>query len=102
MTVRMFNDAVAADGRGLCVSAGQYNLADIQYSINQSDTNTITLKLQHSNNGTAYVDGSSIVSANTADASGMVQLQNFGSQTCVYADVANTNPVTVAVDVMFK
>ena len=72
-----------------------YETLDLSYTVDQATlTNTTTVKIQFSNDNTNWIDGVAIVTSNAADASGLVQLNNFGRYTRVYADVANTNPVT--------
>lgn len=41
--------------------------------------------------------GATIVSANAADADALAQFAVYGRYTNVYADVTNTNPVTITV-----
>ena len=79
----------------------------MHYSIDQTDVNTMTLKLQFTNDtpgtsGATYVDGINIVASNAADATDLQQFQTFGAWTCVYADVTNTNAVDVSVVVLLK
>ncbi len=92
---------LAADTRSSCFEVPEYSAIDLQWLIDQTivDTtaNTITLKLQYSNDNLNYVDGASFVSANVADAGDMQQYNLFGRYTCIYADVSNTQTVTVTV-----
>ena len=78
-----------------------FEAVDLQYVIDQtavaSVVNTTTLKLQFSNDGTNWVDGATIVSANTADANALSQLAVFGRLARVNVDVSNTNPITISV-----
>lgn len=78
-----------------------FEAVDLQYVIDQtavaSVVNTTTLKLQFSNDGTNWVDGATIVSANTADANTLSQLAVFGRLARVNVDVSNTNPITISV-----
>lgn len=89
---------LTADERN-CFEVPEYSIVDLQWQIDQTlvntTANTITLKLQYSNDGTNFVDGASFVSANVADAGDMQQYNIFGRYTCVYADVSNALPVTV-------
>jgi len=73
---------------------------DLQWGIDQTlltTMNTTTLKLQFSNDGVNWIDGASFVSANVADANDMQQYAIFGRYARVYADVSNTNPLTLTV-----
>ena len=98
----LMNAALTADTRGSCWELGVYSVADIQYTIDQSTTNTVTLKLQYTNDQATFTDGASLVTDNAADASGMNQYPLFGRFTCLYADVTNTNTVTITVSAWAK
>lgn len=102
-----FNGKVlTADTRGSCFEVPDYAVVDLQYLIDQTAVdgapNTTTLTIQFSNDLVTYVDGLNAVADNAADASGLVQMQLFGRHTCVYANVTNTNPVTVTVNGVVK
>ena len=92
---------LATDTNSTAWSLANYEVLDLQYIIDQESTtepNTTTIKLQHSNDGTNYVDGQTIVSANVADESGvMTQFYNYGQWTRVEVDCTNTNTLTVSV-----
>ena len=89
------------DTRSGCFEVPEYSVMDLQWLIDQTLVgvvpNTTTLKIQYSNDGTNFVDGASFVSANVADAADMQQYHLFGRYTCIYADVSNTQTVTVTV-----
>lgn len=87
--------AVTADTRTGCAETAAYDLLDLQYSIDQGTTNTVTLKLQFTNDEVVFVDGLTIASANTSDIDNLLQFQTFGRYTCIYVDVTNSNPLTV-------
>lgn len=89
--------AVTADGGSTALVVSQWQATDIQYNINQGDVNTVTLKLQFSNDNVNWTDGAALVSANVADASVLAQQAVFGKYARVHADVANTNPLTLTV-----
>lgn len=81
-----------------CQVAGVHEVADIQYVIDQATaTNTLTLTLQYSNDAANFTSGPDLVGANSADADSLAQYAVFGQYACIYATVANTNPVTVTV-----
>lgn len=73
---------------------GEAELLDIHYSIDQTDVNTMTITLQFSNDGTNWVNGLPVLTANAADAADLRQFQNFGYRTRVNVALSNTNPVT--------
>lgn len=70
---------------------------DLQWVIDQTDVNTVTLKLQFSNDSSNWVDGATFVTSNAADAGDMQQYAVFGRYLRAYATVSNSNPVTVTV-----
>ncbi len=90
---------ITEDTRSDCFEVPDYAVVDLQYLIDQTAVagapNTTTLTLQFTNDLVTYVDGVNVVAANAADASDMQQFQLFGRHTCVYANVTNSNPVTV-------
>jgi hypothetical protein len=91
-----------------------YSYADIYYSIDQGETNTITLRLDVSPDGTNYVqfvpkgdpgftDGSAtIVASNAADASAMVTAEIAFPYFKIYATVTNSELVTPTVKVYLR
>jgi hypothetical protein len=84
------------------IDASRFEFADVQYVIDQSGTNTTTLKLQFSNDGVNVVDGATLVSANVADASGLNQQALFGRYARVYADVSNATATTITANAVVK
>lgn len=89
--------ATTADGGSTALNVASWQATDIQYVIDQGTTNTVTLKLQFSNDNVNWTDGATLVTDNAADASVLSQAAVFGKWARVYADVANSNPVTVTV-----
>jgi hypothetical protein len=100
----MFDGAVlTADRRSGCVETASQDLADIQFTIEQgADINTTTLTLQHTNDAETFVDGVDVTAQNITNSTVMTQMQLFGWQTCILANVTNTNPVTITVKALFK
>lgn len=98
--------ALAADTRSSCFEVPDYSIVDLQYLVDQtlvaSAANTVTLNLQFSNDMITFVDGVAAASDVATDTAGLVQLQLFGRHTCVYANVTNTNPVTITVNGVVK
>jgi len=98
--VTLYDSAVttstAFGGSGVSILTG--DRVDLQYVIDQpTDVNTMTLKLQFSNDLVNWVDGATIVSDNAADANVMQQYAVFGNYARVNIDAANTNEATVTV-----
>ena len=87
---------LTASGAGTeAIIAGEK--VDLQWVIDQTAVNTVTLKLQFSNDSTNWVDGATFVTSNAADAGDMQQYAVFGRYLRAYATVTNSNPVTVTV-----
>jgi hypothetical protein len=95
--VPFMSEAVLTADTRACIDLRGFTVVDLQFVIDQGTTNTTTLKLQHSNNGVHFTDGQTIVASNTADANGLNRYDLFGRDTCVFADVTNSNPITITV-----
>lgn len=103
-TVVLF-DAVrmTADRTSQCVDAAAYSVADVQYQIIQgSPVNTTTLTIQYTNRGGLRANGPNVVANNAQTATDMQQVPVFGRQICVLANVANSQPVTITVDMTLR
>jgi hypothetical protein len=87
--------ALTADTRSSCFEVPDYTAVDLMTVIDQGTVNTVTLTLNFSNDNSNFADGAAVVSANAADATALNQFALFGRWTCIYADVTNTNPVTI-------
>lgn len=87
--------SITADTRE-CLDMRNFSAADISYVIDEGTVNTITLKLQFTNDGVHFYDSAqTVVSAAVADGDGFQRYLLFGQKACIFADVANTNPVIV-------
>jgi hypothetical protein len=95
--VWMSNLVVTADTGSRALNLGNYAKADVQVVLDKTGFQTTTLKLQFSNDQTNWTDGATIGSALTADTSTLAQYALFGRYARVYADVTNSNPVTITV-----
>ena len=89
------------DTRSSCFEVPDYSVVDLQYIVDQTlvalAPNTTTLTLQWSNDNANYVNGLAVATNNITDTNDLQQFQLFGRHACVYADVTNTNPVTLTV-----
>lgn len=99
-SVTLYDSTVATStafgGNGVSVLTG--DRVDLQYVIDQpTSVNTMTLKLQFSNDLVNWVDGATIVTDNAADANVMQQYLVFGNYARINIDGANTNEATVKV-----
>ena len=92
----LFSGVVTTSTQGTCRELGKWAVADIQTVIDVSSTQTVTLKIQYSNDGVNLVDGANIVAA-SADTNTLTQLPLFARYACAYATLGSTNTVTVTV-----
>ena len=89
-------EALTATGASSIQNVMDFERVDLQTTIDQGTTpNTVTLKLQFSNDGTNWIDGATVVSANVADAGAMQQYALFGRYARLYATAGNSESVTV-------
>ena len=84
------------------MDVGNFNRADIMWSIDVGTVNTTTYKLQFSNDATHWTDGVAVASAVAADVTNLAQFYVFGRYARVYATVSNTNPLTTTVIAVLK
>lgn len=92
----LFSGVVTTSTQGTCRELGKWAVADVQTVIDVSSTQTVTLKMQYSNDGVNLVDGANIVAA-SADTNTLTQLPLFARYACAYATLGSTNTVTVTV-----
>lgn len=92
---------LTADER-VCFEAAAYNLVDLQWNVDQGTVNTITLKTQFSNDGILYDDGVTAQAASAVDVADLNQFELFAIYTCLYADLTNSNGITVSANGLFK
>jgi hypothetical protein len=98
--MRYFNTvAVTADTR-VCQDLGAYRVADIQYIADHGTSNPVTITLQHSNNNSNFTNGQRIVVNSTADGNALNRYDLYGKFSCVFADVTNSNSLTLTILVM--
>lgn len=88
--------AVTTTYTGTVYTLARFEIINLQYTVDQSDTNTTTAKLQFSCDGVNWVDGENIYTNTTADTTGIVEARSY----CIYArpviTTANNNPVTIS------
>ena len=84
-----------------CIDLREYRVIDLEYIIDQGETNTATLTLEHTNGAgadlTTNTAGQAIVSSNTSDADDLNRYDLFGVYTCVDVNLTNTETLTVTV-----
>jgi hypothetical protein len=95
-------EALAASAGSSGYQLVRYEYQDIQWVIDQGETNTATIKLQYSNDNSNWSDGPAIVSSNAADGDGMVQAANLGRYTRAYVTLENTETITITLKAVAK
>ncbi len=93
--------AITASAQGTCRELGKWAVADVQAIVDVSDTQTVTVKIQYSNDGTNLVDGMNL-STGSVDANTFVQAPLFGRYACAYVTLGTSAPVTVNVTAWAK
>lgn len=89
--------ALTADGRR-CLDTREYNQLDIQTVVQWNSTpDTLTLKIEHSNDNANYVDGPVIAATIVADNDYLNRYDTYGAYTCINWDVANASATTYPV-----
>lgn len=88
---------ITEDGNSSTQNIANHAVADLQVVLDHGTANTVTLKIQFSNNGTNWVDGATVGSALGVDTNTLQQYAVFGRFARVNADVTNTNPLTVTI-----
>ncbi|MGC8878884.1 MAG: discoidin domain-containing protein [Anaerolineae bacterium] len=96
------NDTSTADAGGPAVQVFTAEYCYMQYIIDQTNGNTTTLKSQYSMDATNWVDGITLVSANTTDDSGIVQVPVYARYIRIYEDHTGSNTVTTTVKALCK
>lgn len=98
----MSASARTADGGGSAQNTRNFQRCDVSWAVDVGTVNTTTLTLQFSNDNTYWVNGAAIESTIVADSGlsttgsgNMQQFAVFGRYSRVYADVTNSNPITV-------
>jgi hypothetical protein len=101
---------LTADTRSNSVQIPSASSLDLQYEIDETTVNTTTLRIDFSNDplctttpaSAEWSPGINVVASAAADTDQMVQVQNFGRCTSIFADVTNSNQVTVTVRAVAK
>jgi hypothetical protein len=91
--------AITADTR-VCFDLADFQIMDLQYRADATETNTTTISLQQTNiDPTAgpFNTAQTVATVVATDADIMSQVGLFGRWNCVFADVANTNPITLTI-----
>ena len=90
-------EVITQDGCSALLNIQDHAKIDLQWKIDQGTTNTTTFSTRWTNTGDAddLVTDATVVSANAADVTAGGQFALFGRQACIYADVANSNALTV-------
>lgn len=93
------SEAITADTRR-CFDLADMDLLDLQYQADATTANTTTITFQQTNiDPTAGPFNSAQVIATviSTDANTFSQIGTFGRWNCVFADVTNSNPLTLTI-----
>lgn len=96
------NDTSTDDAGGPPVQIFTAEYCYMQYIIDQTAGNTTTMTVQYSMDAVNWVNGITLVSANTADDTGIVQVPVYARYLRVYEDHTGTNPITTTVKALCK
>lgn len=90
-------EVITQDGCSALLNIQDHAKVDLQWVIDQGTVNTTTFTTRWTNTGSTanLITDATVVSANAADATAGGQFSLFGRQACIYADVSNTNTLTV-------
>lgn len=90
-------EALTADTQR-CRDLRGFRTLDLEYVVDQGETNTTTVTLEHTNGAgadlTVNTTGQTVVSANAADADGLNRFDLYGIHTCVDVNVTNSETIT--------
>lgn len=90
--------AITADTNSAWRDISKFQTVDIEYVIDQTDVNTVTLNVQYSIDGSTATAGVALVSANAADAGALVaRVPAFGRYLRVEQDVSTSDLVTITI-----
>ncbi len=95
-------NAITQSAQGPCWELGKWAIADVQTTVDVSNPQTVTVKIQYSNDGTNLVDGANVAATVVADGSSFYQAPLFGRYACAYATLGTTAPATVTVTAWAK
>lgn len=94
-------DVITQDTYSPFQNVQQGSKMDLQWVVDQTvvaaAANTTTLTIEYSCDGNNWVTEHTPVNANTADANAIGQFTTFCAYGRVYANVTNTNPLTITV-----
>lgn len=93
---------ITADTRYCPGDTSRFDTLDIEYAINQSTVNTLTIKTQYSNRLERFTDGDNVVATNNSDTVAFKQMPAFGRFTCLFVDVTNSNGVSLTLTAVGK
>ncbi len=96
------HDTATDDAGGPAVQIFTAEYCYMQYILDQTSGNTTTLKVQYSMDATNWVDGITLVSNNTTDDSGIVQVPVYARYLRIYEDHTGTNALTTTVQALCK
>lgn len=96
------NDTSTDDAGGPAVQIFTAEYCYMQYIIDQTSGNTTTLTVQYSMDAANWVNGITLVSGNTTDDTGIVQVPVYARYLRVYEDHTGSNAITTTVKALCK
>jgi len=77
------------------IECANFELIDLQHIVDETEANTTTFTIEYSNDGATWESGPAFASAVAADDDALDQYALFGKYVRLYANVTNTEDVTV-------
>ena len=92
---------VITEDTRVCFDMSEFEVMDLQYDLDATAANATTVTMQQTNidpTSGPFNAGTQVLAVTTpTDADGMTQYPLFGRWNCVYADVTNSNPLTLTI-----
>ncbi len=95
-------DINTSDAGGPAIQIYTAEYCYMQYIIDQTAGNTTTLTVQYSMDANNWVSGASLVSGNTSDDSGILQVPVYARYLRIYEDHTGSNAITTTVKALCK
>lgn len=91
----MFSGVITQSQRVGPFNFKNMRIADIQYVVDVSDTQTLTARLDYSNDNVHWVSGATILNAVAVDTNDMQEFYTFGGAGSITVTLGTANPVTL-------
>lgn len=101
-TETLFSGVITSSTNSAPIEIASFGKADVQYVIDVTDQQTVTITPAYSNDRVNYTSGVALASAQSADTSGLIQYPLFGAYMRIGVTLGMANPVTVTVTSVMK